>query len=45
MVVARVCTYLSQAIMCGSSWLLVVAIERVRTIQLFVREVVSQLPL
>ena len=41
MVAARFCTYLSRAVIRGSSpWLLVVAIERVSTIQLFVREVV-----
>ena len=38
---ARVCTCLSRAVVCGSSpWWLLVTIERVSTIQLFVREVV-----
>ena len=41
MAAARVYTSLSRAIVHGSSpWLLVVAIERVSTIQLLVREVV-----
>ena len=40
-VVARVCTCLSRAVVCGSSpWWLLVTIERVSTTQLFVREVV-----
>ena len=39
--VAKVCTYLSRAVVHGSpSWLLLVVIERVSTIQLFIWEVV-----
>ena len=39
--VAKVCTYLSRAVVHGSpSWLLLVVIERVSTIQLFMWEVV-----